>query len=205
MTTWMQRKAGWHAVPMWLLAGFALACLHSTATAQTAYKCSHGGGTYYSDRPCEAGPAGQPGKVVIKPSPQQADQPPLDDLENWWRFMSPACQQLHAQVRSAQSSRDYRSQAAATARSRYQQQCEEDEQMARQQLYQYRNERRDHRRQALLEQQADRQREATKLEHCAEMHRIRAAKLKQQPSMTPGERSDFARFEEGFRARCKAP
>lgn len=202
MTTWMQRRVGGHAVPMWLLAGLALACLHSAATAQSAYKCSNGGGTYYADRPCENGPAGQPGKVVVKPG-AQADQPPLDDLENWWRFMGPACQQLHAQVRSTQSSRDYRT--AATARSRYQQQCEEDEQMARQQLYQHRNERRDSRRQMLLERQADRQREASKLEQCVEMHRIRAAKLKQQSSMTPGERSDFARFEEGFQARCKAP
>ena len=204
MTSWMQRTIALQTMPAWLVAGIVLAAGPSGALAQTAYKCNNGGGTYYSDRPCENGPAGQSGKVVVKPSPQ-GQQPPLDDLENWWRFMSPACRQLYEQVRSTMSSRDYRSQAAATARARYRQQCDEEEQMARQQLYRYHSERRNERRQALLDAQAEQQREASKLEQCAEMRRIRAAKLKQQSTMTPGERSDFARFEEGFQARCKAP
>lgn len=205
MTSWTQRPSGHRTVPWALLAGLALVACQAGAYAQTAYKCNTSGATYYSDRPCEhGGTAGLPGKVVISPSPQ-GQEPPVDDLENWWRFMSPACRQLQAQLKSTMSSRDYRSQSAATARARYQQQCEEEEQMARQQLYQYRSERRDSRRQALLERQAERQREASKLEQCAEMRRIRAARLQQASRMTAGERSDFARFEEGFQARCKTP
>ena len=58
-------------------------------------------------------------------------------------------------------------------------------------------------RSALIAKEAEKERAATDKVQCAEMRAIRDAKRQRQDSMTPGERSDFDRFQSAFSSRCE--
>lgn len=174
------------------------------ARAQAAYKCSSGGTIYYADRPCE-GTGPQAGQTARSGAVASVGRPAIEPKQDISGYLSAHCASLRELAFPRRPS-SVRSSWAATieASTRYREECEEEDTLARQRLNQDLRNRQQARQQSLQEEEQQREQQALHSEQCEEMGRIRKAKQRQQASMTPGEKNDFARFMENFNARCLA-
>lgn len=173
-----------------VLAGALQALLALPAQAQTAYKCTRAGSTYYSDRPCEG-----ESKPVFDPI-----RPVRPESPAHWRHLSGPCRQLAERVQRVRQAAgsdgsDSTQDHLQREQELYNEQCWDDEQRARQRLVDLARDERE--RTLALQQQSD-----TVLELCSEMRRIRELRRPRLPAMTAGERADFERFEANFNRRC---
>jgi hypothetical protein len=192
----------------WLLLA-ALLCVAPGALSQTVYRCSNGTSTYLSDRPCVGGPPGKLGSLGPAPAPARRDYaapsyiPPVGKAPDHLGYLSPQCASLNDAIRTGPA-RGLGSQAMSDLRHEYRNKCDEDESAARQRLSQDKRAQRDETRARQQAEQAEQQRAATSREQCGELLRILHAKRKQFDAMTPGEKTDFQRFEANYNGRCRA-
>ena len=189
-----------------LLALLALS-IHVPVFAQSMFKCQSASGTYYSDRPCAAdAKTSETSSMLPKPVPAPLE---LDSRTAFLSYLSPECRQLKETARVVQESRpSVRSEREAHRQrildliERYRSRCLEEERFAMQKVSEADQQQRAKQRADLAAKQVEKERSATEKAQCAEMRVIRDSKRQRLDSMTPGERSDFDRFQAAFASRC---
>lgn len=195
---------------------FALAAVMSlgcAAASAQVYRCSNGGSTYLSDRPCAAAtPTPSPGSRAtlgaIGPLPQHPvvtyeARSSLPKAPDHLAYLSPACASLNDAIRTGPS-RGLRYGAMADLHNEYRAKCADEEAEAYQKLSRDRNDQRVARRQEVTMQQAEQQRSVREREQCSELLRILHGKRQRVAAMNDGERADLERSEAAYRARCDA-
>jgi hypothetical protein len=186
----------------------------SPSDAQTAYKCTRDGSTYYSDRPCPSD-----GKTVTAVQPTQPAQPAQSgtpsrsrrsgaDQEVLLRYLGPNCRSkanniLWLQQQAVRDDDNGRLQQRLEQEAMdYQEYCAADEQQAREKMNRKSNEVRERERAQQEAERAAQQQLTLSLAQCTEMRRIRDQRRSQLATLTAGERGDFERFEANFASRC---
>jgi hypothetical protein len=192
----------------WRSLVLALILLPVTGFAQSTFKCQSASGVYYSDRPCA--PDAKTAEVTStlpKPVPTPLA---LDTRTAFLGYLSSECRQLNDTMRALQSTRpsvrsewELHRQRVSDAVERYRGRCLEEERYALQRVSEADRRQREQQRSALLAKEAEKERAATDKAQCAEMRAIRETKRQRLDSMTPGERSDFDRFQSAFSSRCE--
>jgi hypothetical protein len=178
------------------------------AFAQNTFKCQSASGVYYSDRPC-ASDAKTAEVTATLPKPLPAPLA-LDTRTAFLGHLSAECRQLNDSLRALQAARpsvrsewELHRQRVSDAVERYRGRCLEEERYAYQRVSEADRQQREQQRAALAAKQADKERAATDKAQCLEMRAIRDGKRRRLDSMTPGERSDFERFQSAFSSRCE--
>jgi hypothetical protein len=189
------------------LTALFIACAPGQAMAQV-YRCSNGGSTYISDRPCSGAPAGRLG--MVGPSDRGAREPvassyvaPVGKAPEHLAFMSAECASLNDAIRTGPA-RGLKSSTMSDLQLEYRRKCQEEESAAFQRLSQQRSDDRREkqgREKAFQAQASEAQRNR---EQCDELLRILAAKRRQADGMNTGEKADFQRFEASYNARCRS-
>ena len=177
----------------------------SNASAQRAtYACSSEGRVYYSDRPC----AGRPATSLAAIGPTRSNPSSTDSRDRQVRkavsyldYLSPLCAELNEGLRNGPG-RGLGSRALAELASSYRDRCGDEDREARLRLAEEQKKRSDARADDLRAENVERARVKLTREQCDEMYRIAHGKLKKLATMSPGERSDFDRFEATRQARC---
>ncbi len=193
-----------HAAMRWAVATIALVACAPAAFAQTMYRCSNGASSYLSDRPCSApvrATIGVYGPAPERPSYSQNYSPSMNKAPDFLPYMSPECAQVNDAIRTGPA-RGLQQLSMSELTADYRERCAEDEQQARQKLYQVKTDQRDGRRQAQAQVSGEKARARLTAEQCYETLRILAARRKRADSMSPGERSDLDLFEANYKARC---
>jgi hypothetical protein len=170
-------------------------------SSQTTYKCQANGSTYYADRPCnkEAGIA--VGSTEVKVSTKVGTH----DLG---AYLQGRCASLYDQIKSLRATVHgsaygrHAYYAVEEARSKYEQTCQMQDSAARQKMRMAIDAQQYAQFMAQESQEKLRRQAAIQEAQCAEMGRIYKRKTANLSDMSLGERQDFARFEQGFKARC---
>jgi len=177
------------------------------ASAQTMYRCASGSSTYLSDRPCTTGAGSKLGsygpEAGRRDLPAPSYSPPVGKAPEHLAYLSPACASLNDAIRTGPS-RGLQSSAMADLHNEYRSKCDEDDQSARQRLYQEKSAQRSERREQQRAEQVAHERQLASRDQCAELLRILLAKRKQLDAMSTGEKADFYRSEANYNSRCKA-
>jgi len=186
-----------------------MACAAQAASAQGMYRCSSGGSTYYSDRPCGTGAAtgklGSVGPDARRELPPTSTYiPPVGKAPTHLSYLSPECASLNDAIRTAPA-RGLKYNVISDLHQEYQEKCGEEDQMARRRVWQDKRDQREERLSQQAAEQRERTQQATSREQCNELLRILHGKRQQMASMTAGEKDDLQRFEASYNARCKAP
>ena len=176
--------------------------------AQSTFKCQSASGVYYSDRSCASdAKTAEVTSTLPKPVPTPLA---LDTRTAFLGYLSSECRQLNDTMRALQSARpsvrsewELHRQRVSDAVERYRGRCLEEERYALQRVSEADRRQREQQRSALIAKDAEKKRAATDIAQCAEMRAIRDAKRQRLDSMTPGERSDFDRFQSAFSSRCE--
>jgi len=185
-----------------------LATAAMPAFAQALYRCSSGSATYVSDRPCTG--AGNPGRAQLRAmgAVQQPNQyaspsysPQMAKAGEHLQYMSVECANLAEGVRTGPA-RGLRGAALSELSENYRKQCAEDEQQARQRMWQQQTDERTQRKQQDQARSDDRKRAVIASEQCNEMLGALHARRKRAATMTAGERADLDLFEANYKARC---
>jgi hypothetical protein len=185
-----------------------MAAMVTGASAQGMYRCSSGGSTYLSDRPCGAGATSgklagygptNPSQVASTP----AYTPPVGKAPDHLAYLSPACASINDAIRTGPA-RGLKSQTMNDLHTEYRTKCSEDESEARQKLSRERADQRAARRTEQAAQQAEQTRTTREREQCQELLRILHVKRQRLGEMSVGEKGDFERSEANFHARCAA-
>jgi Domain of unknown function (DUF4124) len=208
-------RSTWRPLPtttLLLLSCVMVASLWTApAAAQTAYKCTRDGSTYYSDRPCPGD-----GKTVttVQPTqPAQGSTPPRSrrggaDQQELLRYLGPHCRGkatniLWLQQQATRADDDSRMhQRLEQELMDYNENCAADEQQALEKMSRKSNEVRERERAQQEAERAAQQQLTLSLAQCTEMRRIRDQRRSQLATLTAGERGDFERFEANFASRC---
>lgn len=153
-----------------------------------AYKCQRDGRVIYSDRPCEAEPraaaaAGRPG------TPEH-----WQHLDRTCRQKAEQLQRLRVALRSTEGE-DSTQDTLYLEQQRYEAACAEAEEQARRRVI-------DTSRSEVERERAQQQQADELLAICHDMRRLRDQRKPRLPQLTPGERTDFERFEANFTRRC---
>jgi len=185
-----------------------LATAASPTWAQAAYRCSSGGGTYFSDRPCTgAGDSSRTQLRAIGPVQQQdryaspSYSPHMAKAGEHLQYMSVECANLAEGLRTGPA-RGVRGAALSELSENYRRQCGEDEQQARQRLSQDQSDERTQRKRQDQTRSDDRKRAVIASEQCNEMLGALHARRQRSATMTPGEKADLDLFEANYKARC---
>jgi len=189
-----------------LALGAALAA--DTALAQSFYRCKSGNSTYVSDRPCTSGAGSTLGSMGPPPtygSQGQAQassyQRPSQAPEHT-QYLSSACADISEAIRTGPS-RGVRGDVLSGLHQEYRQKCADEDQAARQRVYEDQRRQRDDKRSAQAAQQQEQQQARLTQEQCGEMLRILAGKRQHMAEMNEGERGDLQRFQANYAERCK--
>lgn len=192
------------------LLGAAALCLLAVgpaAQAQSPVRCTDGGRTYYSDKPCP----GHGSTRITNFGPQPARPDPssysgsssrLQKAPEHLTHMSAECASLNDAMRTA-SARGVGYDTQGELRDEYRRKCGEEDREARKQVYEDERHRRLEARDQRVAQQRERAQASMTLEQCREMGRIVAERKKRLDAMTAGERGDFERFQANFSERCR--
>jgi hypothetical protein len=179
----------------------------SSASAQrTTYNCSADGRTYLSDRPCAGRPAtalASIGPAANTRSGSDGRERQVGRAESHLDYLSPLCAELNEGLRNGPA-RGLGSRAVSELASSYRERCGDEDQQARRRVAEEQKKRREARDDDVRAENVERARAKLSREQCDEMYRIAHGKLKKLSSMTPGERSDFDRFEANRQARCSS-
>lgn len=178
----------------------------SGAFAQV-YRCSNGGSTYISDRPCNGAPLGKLGS--LGPTDRTRDistpsyTPPIGKAPEHQAYMSAQCASLNDAIRTGPA-RGLQSSSMQDLHNEYRQKCQEEESAAQQRLRQQKMAERSGRQSQQMAEQVRRNATVTSLEQCNELLRILSSKRRQFDGMNAGEKADYQRFEANYNARCKS-
>lgn len=159
-----------------------------TSPQAGTYKCMRDGRAIYSDRPCEAEsrPAASTGRTGAPEHWQH--------LDRVCRLKAEQLQRLRVALRSSEGD-DSSSDTLYLEQQRYEAACAEAEDKARRRIID------DSR--SEVERERARQEQADELvTTCHDMRRLRDLRKPRLPQLTPGERTDFERFEVNFTRRC---
>ena len=185
-----------------------LAAAASPAFAQALYRCSSGTGTYVSDRPCTG--AGESNRTQLRAmgAVQQPNRyaspsysPQMAKAGEHLQYMSVECANLAEGLRTGPA-RGLRGTALSELSENYRKQCGEDEQQARQRMWQQQADERTQRKQQDQARSDDRKRAVIASEQCNEMLGALHARRKRAATLTAGERADLDLFEANYKARC---
>jgi len=177
----------------------------SGAFAQV-YRCSNGGSTYMSDRPCNGAAVGKLGS--LGPTERTRDMsapsyaPPIGKAPEHQAYMSAQCASLNDAIRTGPA-RGLQSSSMQDLYHEYHQKCQEEESAAQQRLGQQKMAERKERQSQQMAEQAQRNATVTSREQCSELLRILSSKRRQLDGMNAGEKADYQRFEANYNARCK--
>jgi len=186
----------------------ALAAGALPASAQTLYRCNGSSGTYVSDRPCSG--IGDSGRTQLRAigAVQQPNRyaspsysPTMAKAGEHLQYMSTECSNLAEGLRTGPA-RGLKGRALSELSENYRKQCGEDEQQARQRLWQQQSDERTQRQQQDLARSDDRKRAVIASEQCHEMLGALHARRQRAATMTAGEKADLDLFEANYRARC---
>lgn len=183
-----------------------LAALVPSLAAAQVYRCSNGGATYISDRPCSGVPAGKLG--VVGPTERNREAPsssyvaPVGLAPEHQAFMNSECASLSDAIRTG-AARGLKSQTIEDVRREYRNKCSEEDQAARQRMNQAKTAERNDRKSQQMAEEARQNAAATSRAQCDELLRILAGKRRQADGMNAGEKADFQRFEANYNSRCK--
>ena len=188
-----------------LVAGLGLLASAEASAQRTMYRCSVEGRSTLSDKPCEGRPSTSLTAVgplrdrTVYSSREVAPGRAVDYLD----YLSPVCAELNEGMRNGPA-RGLGSRAMSELQRSYRERCGEEEQLARRRLGEDQSHRRELRNRELAEEKSERDRQKLSREQCDEMYRILHGRRPKVPTMSPGERSDFQRFEATWQARCKS-
>lgn len=191
-----------------LVLGAALAA--DTALAQSFYRCKSGNSTYVSDRPCTAGAGSTLGSVGPTPAygsqgpaqSQAGSYPRPSQVPEHTQYLSSACADISEAIRTGPS-RGVRGDVLSGLHQEYRQKCADEDQAARQRVYEEQRRQRDDKRSAQATERQQQQQARLTQEQCSEMLRILAGKRQHAATMNEGERGDLQRFEANYAERCK--
>lgn len=203
-----QRRRAWQAVLALLM---AVGAGHGAA-AQSMYRCQAPGGTgstVISDKPCvgvpsKLGALGNTSGSAVTMPPSSHYTPPMGRAPDYLPYLSPACAQLNDAVRTGPA-RGLKPPTQRELQAEYHRQCAEDEQEARQQLYELRGQARQQRREQRAAAEASQAHASHVAAQCAEMLRILHGKRSRMDTLTPGQKDDLKLFEKNYRERCPNP
>ena len=178
------------------------------ATAQrTMYRCSTEGRAYLSDRPCEGRPATGLGAIgptrAARSAYSSSNDRSATKAADFLGYLSPLCAELNEGLRNGPA-RGLGARARDELRYSYRERCGEEERVARSRLAEDEGRKADARRREQAAETFERDRHKLTREQCDEMYRIIHGRRQKVATMSPGERSDFDRFEATWQARCKS-
>lgn len=176
--------------------------------AQTLYRCSSGSGTYVSDKPCSGVASGNTrlgayGPVTSPARNAPTYYPSMAKAPEHLAYMSVECAELSEGLRTG-AARGLTGATMSELRENYHKRCSEDEQQARQRLYQEQSDQRAQRKANDQAQRDERKRAVISSEQCYEMLRILHGKRQRAASMSAGEKADLELFEANYKNRCTA-
>ncbi|HEY9066569.1 MAG TPA: hypothetical protein VIO33_16435 [Burkholderiaceae bacterium] len=205
----MTIRSGWRA-------GAVLAFLAACASplfAQGMYRCSSGGATYLSDRPCSGSTSsgvasgntrlGAYGPVQTPSRSAPTYYPSMGKAPEHLAYMSTECVELSEGIRTGPA-RGITGSTMSELRENYYKRCSEDEQQARQRVSQDRSDERAQRKASDQAQRDARNRATLNNEQCYEMLRILHGKRQRAAGMNAGEKADLELFEANYKNRCTA-
>jgi hypothetical protein len=169
------------------------------------YRCSNGGGTYLSDRPCAVVPRTQLG--AYGPTTPQTYGPysaPLPDaprVQDHVKYLGSACASISEAIRTGPS-RGVRSDVLRGLQEEYSQKCSVEDQDARRQAQQDKSREMQGK---LAERDSalrERQQVKARLEHCDGMRDVIGLKRKREASLNASEVEALRHLEMAYNARC---
>jgi len=190
-----------HLTLCWL--GLSLAM----AVHAQPYRCSTADSTYFSDRPCPAGPTPRinvygSGRANATTS-YSPPQPGPGKMQDHVKYLSPECASIAEGIRTAPT-RGVRGSTIAGLHEEYRQKCQLNDQDARRLASQ---DAADQTRQQLAQRDAvarDRKAAQVRADQCAGMRDVIATKRARESSLNPSEVSALRSLEQTFNERCIA-
>lgn len=172
------------------------------------HRCSNGGTTYLSDRPCALVPRTQIG--AYGPATPQAYRPysaPLADaprVQDHVKYLSSACASISEAIRTGPT-RGVRSDVLRGLHEEYSQKCSVEDQDARRQAQQDRS--RELQGKVAERDSALRERQQVKarLDHCDGMRDVIGLKRKREATLNAQEVEALRDLEKAYNARCLRP
>jgi hypothetical protein len=187
-----------------MVAGLTLLAASAVHAQRTTYRCTVDGRQTLSDRPCET--RASTSLTVVGPlrdRPQtMSSEPTTRRAAEYLDYLSPHCSELNEGLRNGPA-RGLGSRALDELRRSYNELCRDDDQQARRRFAEEQASRREIRAQDQAAERRERDQKRLSIEQCDEMYRILHGKRPKLPTMSPGERADFHRFEANWQARCK--
>jgi hypothetical protein len=202
----------------WLWITLASVLATSAWAQSTMYSCRSTNGSYMSTRPCPPVADNADGSTRIRVYGSSENSQPYRDTtrtpsyssgylpappraEKHLEYLSPRCAEVAEAIRTGPA-RGVRGDVINELHREYRANCAEEDRDARTRAQQ--------RESAVRDQPQSQQRmavaakEQSNFEHeqCQEMLRILTAKRKRLDSMTDGEKLDFQRFSDNYKARC---
>ena len=200
----MRIRSAWRAGAVMAL----LAACTPPLFAQGTYRCGSGSTTYYSDRPCGVASGntrlGAYGPVTapVRNAPSYY-YPSMAKAPEHLAYMSVECAELSEGLRTGPA-RGLTGSTLSELRENYAKRCSEDEQQARQRVYQEHSDQRAQRKANDQAQRDERKRAVVNSEQCYEMLRILHGKRQRAAGMSAGEKADLELFEANYKSRCVA-
>ena len=185
-------------------AAFACLLVASAAHAQ-AYRCSAGGSTYFSDRPCGTGSSSKLGSygptrsaAPSTYSPQLADAPKAQDHV---RYLGSGCASISEAIRTGPT-RGVRGDVLRGLHEEYNQKCALEDQEARRQVSDERSQQNQQKLAQLEGVKQERQQARMRSEQCTGMKEVIVLKRKRESELNTKEVQALRDLEKGYNERC---
>ena len=204
----MFHRTGWRRIACAAAFVIVSAGVSTTASAQV-YRCSNGGATYLSDRPCisTAPPTtgARPQMGGFGPTQRERNTPAYTphapEAPAHLSYMSVECAELSEGMRTGPA-RGLKGPTLVELSRNYHERCSENEAQAMQRLSDDRRMQKEQHRAADNAVRRERDSAVLATEQCNEQLRVLAAKRKRAATMTDGEKADLQIFETNYKARC---
>jgi hypothetical protein len=180
--------------------------LPATLLAQAqVYRCSSGGSTYLSDRPCAVVPRTQlgaygpsnPGTYV----PYSAPLPDAPRVQDHVKYLGSACASISEAIRTGPT-RGVRSDVIRGLQEEYSQKCSVEDQDARRQAQQDKSRELQGKLAERDNALRERQQVKARLDHCDGMRDVIGLKRKREAELNPAEVEALRNLEKAYNARC---
>jgi len=198
------------ALAAWRRSALAIVSLAaSTAVSAQVYRCSNGGATYLSDRPCVGtAPAAPTNRSQIGgygPTQRERNTPAYTphaaEAPAHLSYMSVECADLREGLRTGPA-RGLKGTTMVELSRNYHERCADNEAQAMQRLSDDRRLQKEQQRATDNAVRRERDSAVLATEQCNEQLRVLAAKRKRAATMTEGEKADLQIFEANYKARC---
>ncbi|MGH8797804.1 MAG: hypothetical protein ACREXI_12165 [Caldimonas sp.] len=181
--------------------------LAASSVHAQAYRCTAGGSSYFSDRPCTTSANARlgmygPARSAV-PMPNGAQAPAAPKAQEHVKYLTSDCASISEAIRTGPS-RGVRGDVIRELHDEYNQKCNLEDQDARKQLQQEKSQQ-----QALKLAQRDgaaneRQQAQARLEWCAGLRDVIALKRKRESTLNATEVGSLRDLEQTYNHRCLA-